>query len=515
MDHFNGIYDIFRYNILIQKFIQGSYRDVGFICVLFIIISLYNKIHITLQSLYILYLRFTKGYYGIQSNIYLDGQYITKHTNYSVKIKTLMSDNFRAMWEYILKSDNESIYNLCECYSQYLDDYSDTKEENKDLIFIVEQKLPFEIDKDIYCSVEIYDGSNDDNDRNSNNNNNHVKVSTKKFTLTIFSFKYNVQYLKKYIKSITTSYLKSIEDKRKYLRFHYKLKNIDRTEREILWYENEFTTNKSFDKLFIYNKDEIIKKINFFLENEEWYKKEGHPYTLGIGLYGPPGTGKTSFIKSLAKLTKRHIVEISLSKIVSENDLYDVYYDNKYHKYNKEAIDFKNKIIIFEDVDCANDIVLKREYKKGESDLQNLISNVLSNNENDENDEKVTKKYVNYPNTVYPLVEKQKSDLKLSSLLNIMDGISEDNGRILIMTSNCWDKLDPALTRPGRIDIEIELGNINEEVLNLYSQHCYNKNIPKNKLKRINLNNITPCIMINEQMNSKDINEFTEKLSKY
>ena len=83
------------------------------------------------------------------------------------------------------------------------------------------------------------------------------------------------------------------------------------------------------------------------------------------------------------------------------------------------------------------------------------------------------------------------------------------------MTSNCWDKLDPALTRPGRIDIEIELGNINEEVLNLYSQHCYNKNIPKNKLKRINLNNITPCIMINEQMNSKDINEFIEKLTKY
>ena len=186
-------------------------------------------------------------------------------TNYSVKIKTLMSDNFRAMWEYILKSKNENIYNLCKCYSQYLDDYSDGKEENKDSIFIVEQQFPFEIDKDIYCCVEIYDGLNDDTDRNSNNNsnNNHVKVSTKKFTLTIFSFKHNVQYLKNYIRSITSSYLKSIEDRRKYLKFHYKLKSIDKTEREILWYENEFNTNKSFDKLFIYKKDEIIKKINF------------------------------------------------------------------------------------------------------------------------------------------------------------------------------------------------------------------------------------------------------------
>ena len=43
--------------------------------------------------------------------------------------------------------------------------------------------------------------------------------------------------------------------------------------------------------------------------------------------------------------------------------------------------------------------------------------------------------------------------LNLSILLNILDGILEQPGRILFMTSNFPDKLDKALVRPGRIDV--------------------------------------------------------------
>ena len=32
-------------------------------------------------------------------------------------------------------------------------------------------------------------------------------------------------------------------------------------------------------------------------------------------LHGPPGTGKTSLIKSIASHTKRHIVDVPLSKV--------------------------------------------------------------------------------------------------------------------------------------------------------------------------------------------------------
>lgn len=49
-----------------------------------------------------------------------------------------------------------------------------------------------------------------------------------------------------------------------------------------------------------------------------------------------------------------------------------------------------------------------------------------------------------------------------SGLLNALDGVRSQEGRILIMTTNHKDKLDPALLRPGRADRCIELGNAKE-----------------------------------------------------
>lgn len=43
-------------------------------------------------------------------------------------------------------------------------------------------------------------------------------------------------------------------------------------------------------------------------------------------------------------------------------------------------------------------------------------------------------------------------------LLNVLDGVVETPGRIVIMTTNHPETLDPALIRPGRIDKRINLG---------------------------------------------------------
>lgn len=48
--------------------------------------------------------------------------------------------------------------------------------------------------------------------------------------------------------------------------------------------------------------------------------------------------------------------------------------------------------------------------------------------------------------------------LDLSGLLNVLDGVVDCPNRILIMTTNHPEKLDPALIRPGRIDKIIYLG---------------------------------------------------------
>jgi SpoVK/Ycf46/Vps4 family AAA+-type ATPase len=44
--------------------------------------------------------------------------------------------------------------------------------------------------------------------------------------------------------------------------------------------------------------------------------------------------------------------------------------------------------------------------------------------------------------------------------LEILDGVVECPGRMVIMTTNRRGLLDPALIRPGRIDVEIEFGRL-------------------------------------------------------
>merc|ERR1719203_1388983 len=51
-----------------------------------------------------------------------------------------------------------------------------------------------------------------------------------------------------------------------------------------------------------------------------------------------------------------------------------------------------------------------------------------------------------------------KDKLNLSGLLNVLDGVVDTPERILIMTTNHPEHLDPALIRPGRIDKKILLG---------------------------------------------------------
>ena len=50
----------------------------------------------------------------------------------------------------------------------------------------------------------------------------------------------------------------------------------------------------------------------------------------------------------------------------------------------------------------------------------------------------------------------RSSKISLSGLLNALDGVGAQEGRLLFATTNRYEALDPALRRPGRMDVHVE-----------------------------------------------------------
>ena len=55
--------------------------------------------------------------------------------------------------------------------------------------------------------------------------------------------------------------------------------------------------------------------------------------------------------------------------------------------------------------------------------------------------------------------ESDGSTLSLSGLLNSLDGVAAAEGRLLFATTNHIERLDPALSRPGRMDVWVNFSN--------------------------------------------------------
>jgi hypothetical protein len=63
--------------------------------------------------------------------------------------------------------------------------------------------------------------------------------------------------------------------------------------------------------------------------------------------------------------------------------------------------------------------------------------------------------------------------ISLSFLLNLLDGVLETPGRLLVITSNYPEKLDRALVRPGRIDVKIQFDYAKRRLIQEMIQNFY------------------------------------------
>ena len=276
--------------------------------------------------------------------------------------------------------------------------------------------------------------------------------------ITIFSNNVNIYCIESFLDEILKIYNnykrdRSI-DKQSYFYYDYST-----DEGEILNYTiKEFGTNKTFNTVFFEQKSMYLNQLNFFLNNELWYKNKGIPHHLGILLHGNPGCGKTSIIKATLEYTKRHAFVIPLNRVKTCGELENIFYSENVDDIN---IPINKRIYIFEDVDCISNIVFDRKNKKNNDDYDsdnNDEDNVLLSNN-------LNKDILNLIKNNKKTSFKSSDKLNLSCLLNILDGIIETPGRIIIMTTNYPEKLDKALLREGRIDINTELKLFNKSMI--------------------------------------------------
>ncbi len=254
-----------------------------------------------------------------------------------------------------------------------------------------------------------------------------ILKSSKKFEIEKFIIKCKKYYDEKHKDSIYY-YMSEVQ---------HEITESGKLESKCVWTSYEIITSKTFENLFLEEKSKIVNIIDEFQNKAEIYNFVQHK--LGILLKGPAGTGKSSFIKTIAQKLNRNIVNIPIENIKSNEDFFNILFSEKFLlKNEEEGTNYMAKdeiIYVIEDIDRIN-CALKSEYRQTEN----------NDTESDEFEFDINKRKSKLLNNA------NKNTLNLAGLLNVIDGVVETPGRIIIFTANHPERLDPALVRPGRID---------------------------------------------------------------
>ncbi|KAF3789717.1 HYPER-SENSITIVITY-RELATED 4 protein [Nymphaea thermarum] len=150
----------------------------------------------------------------------------------------------------------------------------------------------------------------------------------------------------------------------------------------------------------------IMNDLKKFTERKQLYRKVGNAWKRGYLLYVALGTGKSSLIGAMANFLKFDIYDLELTDVRRNSDLKNLLMATS-----------NRSMLVIEDIDCTKELK-----DRNGSDRVSLVM--------------------------------------LSGFLNFIDGMWSSCGdeRVIVFTTNHKEKLDPALLRPGRMDMHIHMG---------------------------------------------------------
>ncbi|KAH9615038.1 hypothetical protein KSS87_014466 [Heliosperma pusillum] len=221
-------------------------------------------------------------------------------------------------------------------------------------------------------------------------------------------------------------------------------------------------------------KTSIMADLDRFVKRKEFYKRVGRAWKRGYLLYGPPGTGKSSLVAAMANYLRFDVYDLQLGNLIRDSDL------------RRLLLATANRsILVIEDIDCSVDIKNRRnDNKVGFTDNNGIIHH-----------------------------KPPEIQLTLSGLLNFIDGLWSSCGdeRIIVFTTNHKEKLDPALLRPGRMDMHIHMSYLTVQGFRLLASN-YLKIDGGHRLygeieRMIQTVNVTPAQVAEELMRSEDVDE--------
>lgn len=184
---------------------------------------------------------------------------------------------------------------------------------------------------------------------------------------------------------------------------------------------------RDLDSVYLPDKqlEDILSDFDTFFASRSKYSSLGIPWRRTLLLEGPPGSGKSTLVQALSSHFNIPIYYLNAGKVV-ESAARELLYSVQ-----------SPCIILMEDIDSIPAAKIRKETKT--------------------------------------TVKKEKGEgilsLSPSELLNLLDGIIATENRIVIMTTNHPEMLDPAILRPGRTDRVFHIGYARTEEL----QKFYNR----------------------------------------